>query len=385
MINPRHFRFVPALLLAAGCATGRTAEPSADDDLLAQAREILHADPIIDGHNDFPSQVLERGGSLARVDLTSNLPHLHTDLGRLRQGQIGGQFWSAYVTADSMHRGALRHALRQIDVIHRMIDRYPDLQSARTADDIVRVQESGGIASLIGLEGGHAIEGSLSALRAFHRLGVRYMTLTHSLTTGWADSGTDAPRHGGLSAFGEDVVREMNRLGIFVDLSHVSAETMHDALRISEAPVIFSHSSARGVTDHPRNVPDDVLRELARNGGVIMVTFVPQFVSASSSARLADVADHIDHIRAVAGIDHIGIGGDFDGISTVPAGLEDVSTYPALFAELLRRGYTEQELRKISRLNLLRAMRGMEVASERLRRQQEPSLSDLTGVTGAAR
>lgn len=362
-------------LLIGGCATGRSVDPSTDTELLARAREILRETPVIDGHNDFPSQVLDRGGSLDLVDLALPQPSLHTDLPRLRAGHVGAQFWSAYVTADSMHRGALRQALRQIDVIHRMIERYPELESARTADDIVAIEQRGGIASLIGVEGGHAIEGSLATLRIFYDLGVRYMTLTHSLSTDWADSATDAPRHGGLSPFGEEVVREMNRVGIFVDLSHVSPDAMRDALRVSRAPVIFSHSSARGVTDNPRNVPDDVLQSLARNRGVIMVTFVPMFVSAevnawtggnpAPSAYLSDVADHIDHIRDVAGIDHIGIGSDFDGISSVPVGLEDVSTYPALFAELLRRGYSEQDVRKIAGLNLLRAMREMEAAATR--------------------
>lgn len=406
---------IASVLLLGGCASGRPADSDSGRDQLIQAERILRATPVIDGHNDFPSQVLDRGGSLDRVDFARPLPALHTDLQRMRRGHVGAQFWSAYVTADSMHNGALRQALRQIDVVHRMIDRYPELRSASTADDIVRIQRDGDIASLIGVEGGHAIEGSLSTLRTFYQLGVRYMTLTHSLTTDWADSGTDFPRHSGLSPFGEDVVREMNRLGMFVDLSHVSDETMRDVLRVSRAPVIFSHSSARGVTDHPRNAPDDVLEELARNRGVIMVTFVPQFVSEevrlwgargdsvaesarrdlsdaaaararfdewvrtnpAPSATLADVADHIDHIRSIAGVDHIGVGGDFDGISSVPVGLEDVATYPALFAELLRRGYSEDEIRGIAGLNLLRAMREMEQASARLRGEQGPLLSDM--------
>lgn len=408
-------RLVGLTLLVTGCATGRSGEIPGDEALLGEVARILSETPVIDGHNDFPSQVLDRGGSLERADLALPQPTLHTDLARLRTGRVGGQFWSAYVTSDSMHRGALRQALRQIDVIHRMIERYPELSPARTADEIESAQREGRIASLIGVEGGHAIEGSLSALRAFYSLGVRYMTLTHSLTTEWADAGTDQAVHDGLSPFGEDVVREMNRLGMFVDLSHVSAATMRDAIRVSEAPVIFSHSSARAVTDHPRNVPDDVLRELARNRGVIMVTFVPLFVSRDVAAwtlerdsvaaaaeqsvdpgaararvgdwqrsnptpraTLSDVADHIDHIRAVAGIDHIGIGGDFDGISSVPVGLEDVSTYPALFAELLRRGYTADDLGRIAGRNLLRAMREMEAAAQRLQAAQGPLLSDLS-------
>lgn len=374
----RHVRSTALLVVLAlgGCATGREVELSPADPV-ATALRALSATPVIDGHNDFPSQVLERGGSLDVVDLARPQPFLHTDLLRLREGHVGAQFWSAYVSTDSMENGALRHALREIDMVHRMVERYPDLQWARTADDIVAAQSNGRIASLIGVEGGHAIEGSLSALRLFYALGVRYMTLTHGRTTDWADSGTDEPRHGGLSPFGEAVVREMNRLGMFVDLSHTSPETMRDALRVSRAPVIFSHSSARAVTDHPRNVPDDVLRELARNGGVVMVTFVPEFVNVSGHATLGDVADHIDHIREVAGIDHIGIGGDFDGISSVPVGLEDVSSYPALFAELARRGYTVEELRKIAGLNLLRAMREMEATARRLRQVEHPHLVDM--------
>lgn len=376
----RLVRAIALILISAfaGCATSAPGlAQSVSDPALAEAYEVLRLTPIIDGHNDFPSQVLARGGSLDLVDLARPQPRLHTDLARLQEGRVGAQFWSAYVTPDSMGGGALRHGLREIDVIHRMVERYPELELATTADDIERIQQGGRIASLIGVEGGHAIENSLSALRSFYELGVRYLTLTHSRTIDWADSGTDSPLHGGLSPFGEEVIREMNRLGMFVDLSHTSPETMRDALRVSEAPVIFSHSSVRAVTDHPRNVPDDVLRELTRNGGVIMITFVPSFVSSSGSATLSDVADHIDHARAVAGIDHVGIGGDFDGIPTVPAGLEDVSTYPALFAELIRRGYSQEELRKIAGLNLLRAMKEMEATAERLRATREPSLLDL--------
>lgn len=375
---PSTLRLALPLLVAASVACAGARPGDADTTSISDtAARALAATPIIDGHNDFPSKVLARGGSLDLVDLAAPQPQLHTDLPRLRRGGVGAQFWSAYVTSDSMSAGGLRHALRQIDVIHRMIERYPELELATTADEIEAAQSRGRIASLIGLEGGHAIEGSLAALRAFHALGVRYVTLTHSRSTDWADSGTDGPRHDGLSLFGEEVIREMNRLGIFVDLSHTSPATMRDALRVSEAPVIFSHSSARAVTDHPRNVPDDVLREVARNGGVVMVTFVPSFVTQSGPATLDDVADHIDHVRAIAGIEHVGIGGDFDGISAVPAGLEDVGTYPALFQELARRGYHYEELRMIAGLNLLRAMRSMEAVSERLRATRGPSLVDL--------
>ena len=365
-----------ALLTCVACAGGRLPEPDTIPPAEVAAR-ALEATPIIDGHNDFPSKVLARGGSLDLVDLALPQPSLHTDLPRLLAGRVGAQFWSAYVTPDSMDSGALRHGMRQIDVIHRMIERYPELELALTSDGIEEAQARGRIASLIGVEGGHALEGSLAALRLFHQLGVRYITLTHSRTTDWADSGTDTARHDGLSPFGEEVIREMNRLGMFVDLSHTSPATMRDALRVSEAPVIFSHSSARAVTDHPRNVPDDVLREMTRNGGVVMVTFVPQFVSTSGSATLADVADHIDHVRRVAGIEQVGIGGDYDGISTVPVGLQDVSTYPALFTELARRGYSQQDLQRIAGLNLLRAMREMEATAARIRTRRGPSLLDL--------
>jgi membrane dipeptidase len=271
--------------------------------------------------------------------------------------------------------------LEQIDVVHRMIARYPTrLALALTADDVERAQKQGKIASLIGLEGGHAINSSLALLRQMHRLGARYMTLTHSLNVPWADSATDRAALDGLSAFGEDVVREMNRLGMLVDLSHTSPATMADAIRVTTAPVIFSHSSARAVTDVPRNVPDNVLRMLPKNGGVVMVTFVPQFISRAvveynardaawraanpaPRATLSQVADHIDHIRKVAGIDHVGLGGDFDGITTVVEGLEDVSTYPALMAELLRRGYSDEDIRKIAGRNILRVMRAAETAA----------------------
>ncbi|MGH7482399.1 MAG: dipeptidase [Longimicrobiales bacterium] len=401
--------FAPAVLLAAcGPALAQqrtwTAPPP---NLVERARDVLREVPLIDGHNDLPSRLLEEfGGSMTGAgDVSTPQPGGHTDLARLREGLVGAQFWSAYVTTDSMGCCALRQALREIDMVHRLVARYPEaLEMAYTADDIERIHAAGRIASLIGVEGGHAIENTLANLRVFQDLGVRYMTLTHSETLDWADASTDASRHNGLTAFGEDVVREMNRVGIFVDISHVAPATMHDALRVTRAPVIFSHSSARGVTDHVRNVPDDVLRSLPENGGVVMVTFVPSFISddvarwsaardsvASAAGRagleawerehpvprasVADVADHIDHIREVAGIDHIGIGSDFDGISSVPIGLEDVSTFPVLFAELLRRGYSEQDLRKIAGLNVLRAMRAMEGVAESMRREIDPLLN----------
>ncbi len=371
-----------------------------DAALIERARTILAAVPLIDGHNDLPSQILEKAdGSLEALDISQPQPDLMTDLPRMRAGRLGAQFWSAYVDVDSIAAGAaLRQGLREVDMVHRMVDRYPELELALTADDVMRIHKEGRIASLIGLEGGHAIENSLSALRMFYALGVRYMTLTHNATIDWADAATDRARHGGLTPLGVDVIREMNRIGMFVDLAHVSEGTMNDVLDVSTAPVLFTHSSARALVPVPRDVPDAVLRRVPENGGVVMVTFVPGFVSApvmdwerarreeSDSlsaagvvggaldtamdrwmadhprprATVADVADHIDHIRQVAGIDHIGIGSDFDGITSTPVGLEDVSTYPVLFAELLRRGYSEADLRKIAGLNVLRAMRQME-------------------------
>ncbi|MGH7554796.1 MAG: dipeptidase [Longimicrobiales bacterium] len=395
-------------------AQQRPAAP--DPQLLERARRILRDVPIIDGHNDLPSQLLENAaGDPGRADIATSQPRFHTDLARLRAGGVGAQFWSAYVTIDSIPTGAsLRQGLREIDMVHRLAAWYPELELARSAADIERIQRDGKIASLIGVEGGHAIDGSLAALRMFHELGVRYMTLTHNATTTWADAAADYPLHNGLSEFGEDVVREMNRLGIFVDLSHVSPATMRDAIRVTRAPVIFSHSSARALVDHVRNVPDEVLRLLPANGGVIMITFVPSFVapgavewaarrdSVSESLRSASddtadierrlqawieanpepratvghVADHIDHVRRVAGIDNIGLGSDFDGITAVPLGLEDVSTFPNLFAELLRRGYSEDDLKKIAGFNLLRAMRQMEGVAVRLQGERRPATPD---------
>jgi membrane dipeptidase len=379
-------------------------------DLIERARRILQAVPIIDGHNDIPSKLLESaGGDPDKADLSKPQPQFHTDFARMRQGGVGAQFWSAYVENDSIAvGGALRQGIREVDMALRFTRRYPDvLELARTAADIERIQKQGKIASLIGLEGGHGIDNQLSALRAYYELGVRYMTLTHNTTLSWADAAQDFPRHNGLTEFGETVVREMNRIGMFVDLSHVSEEVMMDALRVSEAPVIFSHSSAKQLLAHPRNVPDRVLRLLPRNGGVIMVTFVPSFLAKGTMewtarqtaenerlrgelndqaeinrrmadwlkanpapiATVADVADHIDHVKRVASIDNIGIGSDFDGIDFGPVGLEDVSKFPVLFAELLRRGYTEQELQKIAGLNLLRAMKQMETVARQSTRK----------------
>jgi membrane dipeptidase len=374
-------------------------------DLNLRARDMLGRFPLIDGHNDLPWALRERarqdGGGVSQVDFDLEAPAggLHTDLPRLAAGGVGAQFWSVYVPASLAGDGAVAAVLEQIDVARRMIACYPgSFGLALTADDVEHVFASGRVASLLGAEGGHAIAGSLGVLRMLYALGVRYMTLTHNANVGWADSATDEPQAGGLTAFGRDVVREMQRIGMLVDLSHVAVSTMHQALDVAQAPVIFSHSSARALCDAPRNVPDDVLTRLSANGGVCMVTFVPGFVSqecatwtaglkAEAARRgldprnldqlfsikaeweqahprpgstLAQVADHIEHVREVAGVEHVGLGGDFDGTDDVTAGLEDVSTYPALFAELLRRGWTEPDCAALAGGNLLRALRAAE-------------------------
>ena len=368
-------RALVLLLLA-----GASAAAAQDADLLARARALLRASPLIDGHNDFPMALQENNAQrdLDRLDIRMPQPKIHTDIPRLRQGGVGGQFWSVYVPATLQGGDAVRATLDQIDVVYRMVRKYPDtFELATTAADVERIFKAGRIASLIGMEGGHSIANSLATLRMFHALGARYMTLTHSTNIAWADSGTDKPTLGGLSAFGEEVVREMNRLGMLVDLSHTSAGTMEDAIRVSEAPVIFSHSDARALNDHGRNVPDAVLRLLPRNGGIVMVTFVPGFLRAGGKATLADAADHMDHVRKVAGPDHVGIGSDFDGIPTVPAGLEDVSKYPALVAELLRRGWPEADVNRALGLNALRVMRRAEEVAARLQKQRAPSTAAI--------
>lgn len=371
------------------------AQQGRPDAALERALRILSETPLIDGHNDLPWAIRENKAAphdVRAYDLRARTAG-HTDIERLRKGRVGAQFWSVYIPSESVAEGAARVQLEQIDIARQVIARYPDqFELALGASDIERVFGSGKIASLIGIEGGHAIENSLGALRAYYDLGVRYMTLTHSLTIDWADAATDAPRHNGLTAFGKEVVREMNRLGMLVDLSHVAPATMNAALDVSVAPVIFSHSSARAVTDHPRNVPDDVLRRLPKNGGVVMVTFVPGFISEKvrthtgngrvPDATLADVVAHIEHIRKVAGIDHVGIGGDFDGISSTPVGLEDVSTYPALFAELVRRGWKDDELRKLAGENLLRVLRESEAVARKLQRQRGPSMATIEALDG---
>ncbi len=365
-------------------------------NLTPEALRIHQSAVVIDGHNDLPYRLREQaGGSFDRLDIDQPQPELHTDIPRLRRGGVGGQFWAAYVPCERIGDGAARYALEQIDLIHRMIARYPDtFELALTADDIVRIRSGGRIASLIGVEGGHAIENSLGVLRALHALGARYLTLTHGDTIDWADAATDAPRHHGLSDFGEDVVREMNRIGMLVDISHVSADTMRHALRVAGAPLIASHSGAHAVAAHPRNVPDDVLKGVAANGGLMMVNFYSGFIEpraarimqsvfdvmreirakhpdAEGYAKARDawrrenpipggnvgtLIDHIDHVVRVAGIDHVGLGSDYDGVMQLPEGLEDVSCYPNITQALLDRGYSERDIRKVLGENLLRVL-----------------------------
>ncbi|MBI2834524.1 MAG: membrane dipeptidase [Acidobacteria bacterium] len=385
---------------------------------------MLHRQvPLIDGHNDIPWAFRERAQrDLSKMDLTVAQPLLMTDIPRLREGGVGGQFWSVYVPADLAGKTAVSATLEQIDIVYQLVKRYPAaFELALTADDVERIFKAGKVGSMIGMEGGHSIDSSLGALRMFYKLGARYMTLTHSRSVPWADAGTDEGKAHGLTKFGEEVVREMNWLGMLVDLSHTSPETMEDALKTTAAPVIFSHSSARALCDVGRNVPDDILRMLPSNGGVVMVTFVPGFISEEVAnhsraagdeqkrlraqfpndeaavktametwrqehpeprATLSQVADHIDHIRKTAGIDHIGIGSDFDGITSTPIGLEDVSKYPALTAELIARGYADGDVKKILGLNVLRVMRNAEKVAARLQKERGPSVKTIDQLDG---
>ncbi len=400
--------------------------PRADANLAARVDAVLKRSPVIDGHNDLPWEMRERVKyDFDRIDIAKPQPQLMTDIPRLRTGRVGGQFWSVYVPADLQGDAAVSATLEQMDAVHEMVRRYPSVFAlVRTADEAERAMAAGKVASTMGVEGGHSIDSSIATLRMLHRLGAGYMTLTHSRNVPWADSTTDDPTRKGLSAFGEEVVREMNRLGMLVDLSHTSADTMADAIRVSQAPVIFSHSNARAVCDVPRNVPDAILRDLPNNGGIVMVTFVPGFVSPEVAAynrraqaqdqalqkqfgadaagqkaamgawraanpepraTVAQVADHVDHIRKVAGIDHIGLGGDFDGITSVVQGLEDVGTYPALMAELARRGYSDEDIAKIAGRNILRVMRAAEAVATRLQHTTSPSIRTIEDVDRVTR
>lgn len=381
---------------------------------LASADELLAEHPLVDGHNDLPwaMRLLVRY-DLDAVDLAAGVDRTHTDIPRLRAGRVGAQFWSVYVPGTWTGDKAIRGTLEQIDFVHRMIDRYPDVFAlALTADDVDRAFGSGRIASLIGAEGGHSMACSMGTLRSLYRLGVRYMTLTHNENTPWADAATDEPAVGGLNNFGRAVVREMNRLGILVDLAHVAPTTMHDALDSTEAPVVITHSSCRALVDHPRNVPDDVLARLSGNGGVCMIAPVTDFVTEACrrwridvgeavrragidpteiddpqrseveaikasiprpEATIADVVAHLEHARNIAGADHIGIGGDYDGTDFFPAGLEDVASYPNLFAALLERGWSREECIKLAGGNVMRALRDAETVAARLQAKRPPS------------
>ncbi|MCX5343131.1 dipeptidase [Streptomyces atratus] len=396
-------------------------------DQLKRAAELLAEYPVVDGHNDLPWALREQVGYDldARDIATDQSAHLHTDIPRLRAGGVGAQFWSVYVQSDMAGDEAVSATLEQIDVVTELLERYPaDLRRALTADDMETARTEGRIASLMGAEGGHSINNSLGTLRALHALGVRYMTLTHNDNIAWADSATDEPGVGGLSPFGHEVVREMNRTGMLVDLSHVAATTMRDALDTSTAPVIFSHSSSRAICDHPRNIPDDVLGRLPANGGIAMATFVPKFVLPAAvawthaadenmrahglhhldttaqamkihaafeaanprpMATVATIADHLDHMREVAGIDHIGIGGDYDGTAFLPEGLRDVAGYPNLIAELLGRSWSTADLAKLTWQNAVRVLRDAEDVARELSTHRAPShatieqLDDLAG------
>jgi len=394
------------------------------DPFSDRARAILRDAPLIDGHNDLAIALRARAGlRTSTVDLRGHVDGLDTDIPRLRVGGVGGQFWSVWVPAALPELDALRMGIEQFDIVHGFVARYPEaFMFATTADEVERAFAAGRIASMIGVEGGSMIASSLAVLRRFHVLGARYMTLTHWRTTRWADAATDDPRHDGLTRFGVEVVREMNRLGMLVDLSHVSPGTMRSALDATEAPVIFSHSGALAVTDHPRNVPDEILRDVPANGGVVMAVFLSGFISTEVNDHMApfeaieeawvaehpdrpdderrafrrgwladhpaprtnigQVADHIDHLREVMGVDHVGIGSDFDGGELLPIGLEDVSGFPNLLGELLRRGYTDDDVRKVAGGNVLRVMRGAEAVATRLQAERQPSEATIEELDG---
>jgi len=434
---PLRFAFPLALTAAVITALAATSASAAGDNIEARVAHVLATTPLIDGHNDLPWEIRTRfNGDVAKIDLaadTSKLPApageatLMTDIPRLRAGHVGGQFWSVWIPVSVKGPEAVQVTLEQIDLVKRMTARWPrDFAMAYTAADIRRIHKEGKIASLIGVEGGHQINNSLAMLREYYDAGVRYMTLTHSSNTDWGDSATDAPAHHGLTPFGKEVVREMNRLGMLVDLSHVSEETMRAALDVSLAPVIFSHSSARALDDHPRNVSDDVLRRVAKNGGVVMVNFALSYISEAHrhweadrgaeqtrynappfgglyignperakaalaewdrahpepKVTLSEVADHIEHVVKIAGADHVGIGSDFDGMPSVPQGLEDVGKYPALLAELARRGWSDADLGKLAGGNLLRAMAQAEAVAAKLRAERAPSAATLEQLDG---
>jgi membrane dipeptidase len=418
-------RLALATLLLCAFLVPADASAQAADSNLARAIRILRTTPLIDGHNDLAWRIREDKHAPRDVeayDLRHTTPG-HTDLARMKEGMVGAQFWSVYIPGEIKDSGYARVQLEEIDIARSFIAKYPErLAFATRASDIRSDFARGKVASFLGMEGGHAIENSLGALRAYYDLGVRYMTLTHNVTLDWADAALDAPKHGGLTSFGKEVVREMNRLGMLVDLAHVSPGTMSAALDVSEAPVIFSHSAARALVDHPRNVPDSILARLPKNGGIVMVPFVNSFVSAKARARdvaeeqtlkdaktkfpsdtvaveremtswraahpavrasLADVADHIEQVRDVAGINHVGIGSDFDGIDDVIPGLENVSRFPYLLAELARRGWSDADLRKVAGENFIRVFTLAEGVAARLQKERKPSTATIAALDGA--
>ena len=415
-VHFRRMRLLPILALAA--ATPLVAQQSTTDPNMARALRVLRAHPVVDGHNDLPWRIREdtvHPHDVEAYDLRGHTPGM-TDLARLTKGHVGGQFWSIYIPGEpgdsmayrsngavSSKPGYARVQLEQIDIARRMIDKYPELEWAPTADAVRGSFAHHRVGSLLGLEGGHAIENSLALLRVYYDLGARYMTLTHNVTLDWADAALDTAKHHGLTPFGREVVREMNRLGMLVDLSHVSPGTMSSALDVTQAPVIFSHSASRALVDHPRNVPDSILARVPKNGGVVMVPFVNSFVSAAvkadddslakhgpswrashprPKATIADVADHIEHVRKIAGVDHVGIGSDFDGITENVVGLEDVSTFPAIFAELARRGWSDEDLAKLADGNVLRVLKTAEQVSARLKKERKPSTATIDKLDG---
>jgi membrane dipeptidase len=447
----KHACYVPlrttlAALLGTLIASQLVSNPAlaAEPDFAARVDRVLAKTPLIDGHNDLPWEIRERRARKQTLDLRQDTSRLQspeggaglmTDIPRLRAGRVGGQFWSVWIPVQLQGPEAVQTTLEQIDIVKQMSRTYAaDFEMAYTAADVRRIHKAGRIGSLIGVEGGHQINGSLPVLRQMYDAGARYMTLTHSINTPWADSATDTPVHHGLTAFGREVVKEMNRIGMMVDLSHVSPETMRAALDVSVAPVIFSHSSARALVDHPRDVDDDTLRLVAKNGGVVMVNFATNYVSSERqkwqadraaeqtrynsppfgglyigqpdranaalkaweqahpkpAVTLAQVADHIDHIKQIAGVDHVGIGSDFDGIPDTPTGLEGVDRYPALLVEMMRRGWTDAEIAKLAGENVLRVMAAVETTSTALKRDHPygstATIAELDGVgTPAAR
>jgi membrane dipeptidase len=419
--DSEQMRWTLSLVLLTSCVPMMSKSSDSDID---RARRVLASTPVIDGHNDLPWAIRESKTAPRDVDAYDLRGRVagHTDLARLREGMVGGQFWSVYIPGDVADYGFARMQMEQIDIARRVVEKYPEtFVWALTAADLRRAHSEGKIGSVLGLEGGHAIENSLGTLRAYYDLGARYMTLTHNVTTAWADAALDSAKHGGLTPFGKEVVREMNRMGMLVDLAHVSPGTMSDALDVTEAPVIFSHSAARAMVDHPRNVPDSILKRVPANGGVVMVPFVTAFVSREVAAyeheeqvfttearkrsggdttavnrdvaawrashpvphaTLSQVADQIEYVRKIVGPDHVGIGGDFDGITSVVVGLEDVSKYPALFAELAHRGWSDEDMRKLAGENVLRVLAQAEQVAARLQKTRTPSTRTIAELDG---